>query len=84
MDAGLQQVEDDAFSEIYRTRFLVLAIFFFGCLGIVLVALFLSGDVVRQIKKSDLEKELMNEQVIEAGKLASIGELAAGNSSRDK
>jgi two-component system, NtrC family, sensor kinase len=73
-----EQVEDDAFSEINRARALVLTIFVFGCLGIVLVALFFSRKVVRQIEKADLEKEMMNEQVIEAGKLASIGELAAG------
>ncbi|MGO8945581.1 MAG: ATP-binding protein, partial [Syntrophobacteraceae bacterium] len=34
--------------------------------------------MVGHIEKADLEKEMMNEQVIEAGKLASIGELAAG------
>ena len=34
--------------------------------------------MVRQIEKADREKEMMNEQVIEAGKMASIGELAAG------
>ena len=73
-----EQVEDDAFSEINRARVLALTIFVFGSLGIVLVALFFSRKVVRQIEKADLEKEMMNEQVIEAGKLASIGELAAG------
>ncbi len=73
-----QQDEDDAFSEVNRARVLALAIFVSGCLGIVLVALFLSRKVVRQIERADLEKEMMNEQIIEAGKLASIGELAAG------
>ena len=73
-----EQVEDDAFSEIRRARFLALTIFVSGSLGIILVALFFSRKVVRQIEKADLEKEMMNEQVIEAGKLASIGELAAG------
>jgi two-component system, NtrC family, sensor kinase len=73
-----EQVEDDAFSEIRRVRVLVLTIFVFGSLGIVLVALLFSRKVVRQIEKADLEKEMMNEQVIEAGKMASIGELAAG------
>ena len=34
------------------------------------------------MEKADLEKEMMNEQVIEAGKLASIGELAAGIATR--
>ena len=73
-----RQDQDDAFSEVNRARVIALAIFIFGCLAIVLVALFISQKVVGQIQKADLEKEMMNEQVIEAGKLASIGELAAG------
>ncbi|MFZ0927302.1 MAG: ATP-binding protein [Syntrophobacteraceae bacterium] len=73
-----QQDQDDAFSEVNRAMFIALAIFTLGCLAIVLVAVFISKKVVRQIQKADLEKEIMNEQVIEAGKLASIGELAAG------
>jgi two-component system, NtrC family, sensor kinase len=73
-----QQDHDDAFSEVNRARVIALTIFGFGCLGIVLVAFFISQKVVEQIQKADLEKEMMNEQVIEAGKLASIGELAAG------
>ncbi|MGA2025852.1 MAG: ATP-binding protein [Syntrophobacteraceae bacterium] len=72
------QDRDDAFSEVNRARVIALTIFFFGCLAIVVVALFISRKMVGQIQKADLEKEMMNEQVIEAGKLASIGELAAG------
>ena len=34
--------------------------------------------MARKVEVSDLEKDMMNEQVIEAGKLASVGELAAG------
>jgi two-component system, NtrC family, sensor kinase len=73
-----EQVEVDAFSEISRARALVMTIFVFGSLGIVFVALFFTRKVVHQIEKADMEKEMMNEQVIETGKLASIGELAAG------
>ncbi|MGP0046867.1 MAG: ATP-binding protein [Syntrophobacteraceae bacterium] len=72
------QDQDEAFSEVNRARVIALAIFIFGCLGIVLVARFISHKMVGHIEKADLEKEMMNEQVIEAGKLASIGELAAG------
>ncbi len=72
------QDEDDAFASLYRAKFLGLAILFSGCLAITVVALFLSRNMVRRIKKSDMERELMNDQVIEAGKLASVGELAAG------
>jgi two-component system NtrC family sensor kinase len=69
---------DDAFSELNRAKVIALSIFTFGCLAIVLAAVLISKKVVLKIRKADAEKEMMNEQVIEAGKLASIGELAAG------
>ncbi|MFH0999165.1 MAG: ATP-binding protein, partial [Pseudomonadota bacterium] len=37
-----------------------------------------SRKMVKYIKNADQGKEMMNEQVIEAGKLASVGELASG------
>ena len=51
-----EQVEDDAFSEVNRARVMALTIFVFGSLGIVLVALFFSRKVVRQIEKADRGK----------------------------
>ena len=53
-------------------------IFALGVVVIVAVAVILSGRVVKRIKRADREKQMMNERVIEAGKLASLGELAAG------
>jgi two-component system NtrC family sensor kinase len=41
-------------------------------------AVILSRRMVTYIAKADEEKEAMNEQVIEAGKLAALGELSAG------
>jgi len=73
-----QQDQDDAFSKMNHARTIVVSIFVFGCLTIMLAALFVSRKLVSQIEKADVEKEIMNEQVIEAGKLALIGELAAG------
>lgn len=73
-----QQDASDAFSDLYSARRLALLIFMVGGLGIVFMALVLSRRVVSRIARADLEKEMMNEQVIEAGKLASVGELAAG------
>jgi len=42
------------------------------------MAFWVSKRMVSRIAKADREKEMMNQQVIETGKLASIGELAAG------
>jgi two-component system NtrC family sensor kinase len=73
----LQEV-GDAFSDLYRARRASLAVLILGALAIAATAWGLSRRVVNRIIQIDREKEMMNEQVIEAGKLASIGELAAG------
>ncbi len=73
-----QQNSSDAYKVLEYSRLLTLGIFLLGGLGIVVVAILLSKRMVRHIARADQEKEMMNEQVIEAGKLASLGELAAG------
>ncbi len=59
----------------FQTAFLV---FILGSMGIVVMAFLLSRRTVTRIARANTEKEMMNQQVIESGKLASIGELAAG------
>jgi two-component system, NtrC family, sensor kinase len=73
-----QQDETDAFSDLYQTRMMAILISLLGGIAIVATAFILSKRMVRRIYKADQDKEMMNEQVIEAGKLASVGELAAG------
>jgi two-component system NtrC family sensor kinase len=73
-----QQDAADAFADLYRARKLALVIFLVGGLGIVSMAFLLSNRIINRVVRADREKEMMNEQIIEAGKLASVGELAAG------
>lgn len=73
-----QQELADAFSKLKRTQYIAGFISFLGAIGILLVALIVSGRMVKRIAELDREKEIMNKQVIETGKLASVGELAAG------
>jgi two-component system NtrC family sensor kinase len=73
-----QQEDADAFSDLNQTRDLSIIILVFGGFGISAMAFLLSRKMVAYIKKADQGKEMMNEQVIEAGKLASVGELASG------
>jgi len=47
-------------------------------ISIVVIAFILSKRVVNRVAKADREKEIISEQVVETGKLASVGELAAG------
>ena len=73
-----EQVEGDAFSEINRARVMVAGCFYLRQPGNCSRCAFLLPESGAPDRKSRPEKEMMNEQVIEAGKMASIGELAAG------
>lgn len=73
-----QQNSSDAFSSMIRSESFTLIIFLLGGLGIVVMALILSRKLVIRFKVIAQENELMNRQMVETGKLASIGELAAG------
>ncbi|MBF0119353.1 MAG: two-component sensor histidine kinase [Desulfobacterales bacterium] len=73
-----QQAKKDALYSLYHARNLAIIIFLIGGLGIVAMAVIISKRVVNHIERTDKEKEIMNDQIIEAGKLVSIGELAAG------
>jgi len=73
-----QQNHRDAYLDLYRTIILAITIIVFGSFGIVLAALFLSKRMVHRISMADKEKEMMDKQIIETAKLASVGELAAG------
>ncbi len=73
-----QQKASDAYAVLDRAQKVTIVIFLIGVGGIIISAVLLAKRLVQHIAKMEMEKEMMNEQVIEAGKLASIGELAAG------
>jgi two-component system NtrC family sensor kinase len=81
----LQQDYSEAFADLRNTQKIAFLIILVGTLVIVATTLLLSQRLIRQIsladkekQAADQEKEMMSKQVIETGKLASIGELAAG------
>lgn len=73
-----KQASSDAYSDLRTAQAIAVVFFFLGGIAIVALAVSMSGKMVRRIATSDKEKEIMNRQVIETGKLASVGELAAG------
>jgi two-component system NtrC family sensor kinase len=75
---AFQQSEADAYSALYTARNITVVISLAGIVAIIVVAIVLTLRLVVRIAQVDREKEMMNEQIIEAGKLASLGELAAG------
>ncbi|MBI4797227.1 MAG: two-component sensor histidine kinase [Desulfarculus sp.] len=73
-----QQDTSDAFEPLYRARRLVLAWGLAAMALLVGTTVLLTRGLVGRIAAADHDKELLNEQIIQAGKLASLGELAAG------
>jgi two-component system NtrC family sensor kinase len=73
-----QQRAYDAFLDLRRTQNIAFVIIMLGGIGIVTMALLLSRRMISRMAQADRDKEMMDKQVIETGKLASIGELAAG------
>ncbi|MFO7714861.1 ATP-binding protein [Desulfosarcina sp.] len=73
-----KQAYSDAFSDLRNAQTVDVLFFLFGGLAVVGMAIWMSAKMVGRIATADKEKEIMNEQVIETGKLASVGELAAG------
>ena len=73
-----QQNHRDAYLDFYKAIIVAVMIMLFGAFGIVFAALYLSKRMVHRISMADQEKEMMDKQIIETGKLASIGSLAAG------
>lgn len=74
----VKQETADAFSDLRRMRILAVIIFIIGAGAIVFMAFYTSQRMIKRIRRADHEKESMNQQIIETGKMASIGELAAG------
>jgi two-component system NtrC family sensor kinase len=73
-----QQHAKDAFADLHRAHWIGFVVFILGGLLIIGMAFILSHRMVARIQAADEEMKLMNRQMIERGKLASLGEMAAG------
>jgi two-component system NtrC family sensor kinase len=73
-----QQRMADAFADLSKAFGITAVLMFMGIAGIIIMAFTLSKKVVKRVAEADIEKQMMSKKVVEAGKLASVGELAAG------
>ncbi len=73
-----QQKASDAFSDLRSAIKTALSIMFIAGVLVAFIAFVLTKKMVHRIEQADKETEMMNEQVVETGKLATVGELAAG------
>jgi len=74
----VRQEKADAFQTLRRAAYLIVLTSVLGGAGIVAVAFFVTGLIIRRMERMDREKNQLGEQLIRAGRLAEIGEMAAG------
>ena len=73
-----QQEVSDAFATWNTTKLFAIFLFLFWAAVVALFTYFISRRMTLRIEEEIIQKEKMSDQVVEAGRLASIGELAAG------
>ena len=73
-----QQETSDALEEVRRVVRLAIVALLIVAVGALTVSFFVSRNLASQLAAADHERTVMTHQVIETGRLASIGELAAG------
>ena len=73
-----QQKASDAFTDLLEALKITFIIILLGSFATLLMAFIRFKNMTVNVEKAEIEKQMMNEQIIETGKLASVGELAAG------
>ena len=72
------QEKAEAFADLIHTQIAAAVVIAIGALLIAVMILIFFHRIINRFSEAEQEKEMMNRQIIETGKLASVGELAAG------
>lgn len=75
---AVKQDYGEAFKEVNHANFMALLFLHLCGLTILIVSVLSARHVVRVVRRRDEEAERLNRQIMETGKMASIGELSAG------
>ena len=73
-----QQSSSDAFSAFWKAVKIAVFIIILAFTSIVTVAYLMVRRIYSRLARVDQEKRMVDEQIVETGKLAAVGELAAG------
>ncbi|MBW1925317.1 MAG: two-component sensor histidine kinase [Deltaproteobacteria bacterium] len=74
----VRQDYSEAFNDVNHANLAALVFLVLSACAILIVAVFITSHMIKIIKKRDLEADGLNKQLMQAGKLASVGELSAG------
>jgi two-component system NtrC family sensor kinase len=74
----VKQGYTEAFNEVNYANYATLVFLHLSALTILVVIILMTRHLVSVIRKRDAEADQLNKQLMEAGKMASLGELSAG------
>jgi two-component system NtrC family sensor kinase len=74
----VKQDYDEAFADVSHANTWTLVFLHLSAASILVVTVFITRHMITSIKRRDAEADRLNQQLLQAGKLASIGELSAG------
>ena len=74
----VKQDYSEAFNAVNHANYATLIFLHVSALTILIVSIFISKYMIALITKRDIEADHLNKQLMQAGKLASVGELSAG------
>jgi two-component system NtrC family sensor kinase len=74
----VQQDYAEAFADVNHANMWTLVFLHLSAASILVVTIFITRHMITSIKRRDAEADRLNSQLLQAGKLASIGELSAG------
>lgn len=73
-----RQETSDAYAPLWKASVVGILLFLAGGLGATIFSVAAARDQVRRIHKADLEKELLTQRLVVAGRTAAVGEMSAG------
>lgn len=74
----VKQDYSEAFRDVNHANQATLIFLFISFLGIILITVIITRTMIKTIRKGDQEADQLNTQLMQASKLASLGELSAG------
>ncbi|MBI4767659.1 MAG: two-component sensor histidine kinase [Deltaproteobacteria bacterium] len=73
----IKQDYSEAFKEVNRANWATLVFLFLSSLGLIFLTVSITYIIIKMIRKRDEKNRLLNDQLIQASKLASMGEISA-------
>jgi two-component system NtrC family sensor kinase len=74
----VRQEKADAFRFLRKAAYAIVSISLLGGIAIIATAIYLTDRIIQRMQRMETEKDQLGEQLIRAGRLAEIGEMAAG------